>query len=451
MVTSMAEQFNEASAVRSLQLPDEVARAGLPPSTLEVFGERMLARPWFAPDEEITEFGTDLVAFFNLLVSIPHRLFDGDFVRYCEALGLDERRQALVLRAHTGRPPQHARADVYHDGARYKLLELNVGSELAGVEMAEICKTYLDFEPFRQFAEQHDLRYVRTAEKIARVLREVGRPVVSSGEPVIALLEGAGGLARFGAVCRSFQEVMAHFGLDVRVAEVGDVTTKDGKVVLDGTPIDVVLRNYSVNQLLNDPHGEAAAEPVFRAHEEGKTVLFTTMDTVMYSNKGNLALLHDHQLSDAFTSQEADLIDRMLPWTRRLAETQTDVDGETVDLVTHCQAHRDDLILKPRSGFGGIDTFPGWEHTDGEWRDLLTESLAKDFVVQRRVIPLGEPVIDPKTGELEDWGANFGTFITDEGYAGTYIRAAPMVGLGTIGFFANPSTSTTGLFQYPTH
>lgn len=421
----------------------------VPPRYLDCFGDRMMPRPFFVPEDEIRGSAEDLVALFELLVSLPGRLFGGDLRAYCAALGFDDRQTALMLRLGGGRPALFGRSDLYHDGSALKLLEFNVGSQLGGIDQCQVLPALLAVEPFAAFAAEHGLGYVHTGERIAAALRAAAAPVTGGAGPVVALLEANGAMEPLLPLLLSFQEMLGGQGLDVRLGEVGQVREAGGKLLLDGAPVDVVLRYFSVNQLCRDPHGPEAAEPVFRAHEAGGTVLLTTMESFLYANKGCLSLLSDPRRRPAFTDAERETVDRVLPWTRDLAAGPTDVGGETVDLVDWCRANRDRLILKPRDEFGGHGIVVGWTVSDAEWDEAVTDRLARGYVVQERVVQRREPVVDPGTGRLEDWVAAWSAFVTPDGYAGSHVRALPADQTGIIGRGANAATRVTGVFHVP--
>jgi hypothetical protein len=47
------------------------------------------------------------------------------------------------------------------------------------------------------------------------------------------------------------------------------------------------------------------------------------------------------------------------------------------------------------------------------------------WIVQERVLPDPEPVVDPSTGVVVPWSPVWGVFLTPAGYAGLHIRAVP--------------------------
>src|SRR5690606_26488283 len=97
--------------------------------------------------------------------------------------------------------------------------------------------------------------------------------------------------------------------------------------------------------------------------------------------------------------------------------------------------------------YGGAGIVAGWETGEREWRQAL-ETVGAGAIVQQRVIPRQEPVVDPETGSLQQWQAAWGLFVTPRGYAGTYARALPAGEASVIGITANPKTRTAGVFTY---
>ncbi|MFD4141271.1 hypothetical protein [Streptomyces sp. NPDC058572] len=439
MSDHVTEAYNQQCLDGNNGLLNAMARAEFPPLFHASCGHRLLPRPFFIDEGPMRAFADDIRSVFDLLTQLPDRLFDGDLGAYCTALGIPGRQAALMRRFAGGEPVPYGRADIYHDGTSFKLLEFNVGSELGGADRAEIQRALLGVPEFRSFAEAHRLSYVHTGERIAAALRAAAAPLPGGADPVVALVEGDGGLAPYLHLVHSFQEMMQRLGIDLRIGEVGGIREKDGRLLLDGTPVDVVLRYFSAAQTVRTPGGEEAVEPILRAHEEGRVVLFTTFQSSLFANKGCLALLSDERGRGAFTAAEVELIDRVLPWTREL----------TPALVEHCRQNRERLIVKPRADFAGSGIHVGWELSDRDWATVLQESAGGGFIAQERVVPRREPVVSPDTGRTEDWMAAWDVFLTPDGYAGSHIRALPYGAGAVVGMGANPACRTTGPFLVP--
>jgi hypothetical protein len=449
MTDAVTERYIEQCLDQGSRLRHAVADAAFGQRYLECFGDRLMPRPFFVPEAEIRQAADDLTGLFRVLLSLPERLFSGDLAAYCDTVGFDCRQLGLMRRL-AGTPPElYGRSDLYHDGAGFKLLEFNVGSQLGGIDQSQVMPALLRVPAFGDFAAEHRLGYVHTGQQIARSLRAAAAQVGAADAPAVALLEADGALRSLMPLMLSFQEMLAESGIDLRLGEVSQVVNKGGKLYLDGRPIDVVLRYFSAKQVAADPAGIASVEPILHAHEAGGTVLLTTLESLLYASKGCLAILSDPYWRPAFDRGEQELFDRVLPWTRLVVDAETDVGDDTVKLLDYCRAHREELILKPCDDHGGRGITVGWMVDDRDWADALDSAVAEKYIVQERVRQRLEPVVDPATGRLEDWVACWSTFLTPMGYSGAHIRALPCDQLGIINRGANAATRLTGVFSTP--
>jgi hypothetical protein len=421
------------SAARDLVLPDAYA---------DSYGKLLLDRPVLVPTEEVHAFGEDLRGLFRLLVSLPDRLFDGDLAAYCAAVSLDPRLSDLMLRGATGRPQLHGRADAYHDGSAFRLLEFNLGSELGGTDSAQLNRAFLDLPAVARFGGRLGLSYVDTCARVATALRRAAAPTSGAGEPTVALVESRDGLRLHRHVFTALQEALGLHGVDLVLGEIQELRERNGKLVLHGRPLDVLLRYFVAGELAADPSGSELLDTVLRSHASDRTVLFTPLESGLFATKAALALLHDPRVKATYTAAEADLVDRVLPWTRLLSSSP-----DRAELLPQCLARRRSLLLKPGVGYGGVGTTPGWVVDDASWAAALGASAHSDLVVQERVQPALEPVVDAEDGVVRDWVANWGVFVDEEGYAGAFVRALRPED-GSVVSYSNPGTRGTCVSEY---
>lgn len=409
-------------------LVDVVGEAELPPAYRRYWHGTLLSRPLFVPEPELLSCAQDAIAVLDLLGSLPSRAFDGDVARYCATLGIDPTTSRLLASYYDGPPVHYGRADFYHDGSSFTMLEFNVASDLGGLDNASLHRALLHVPAFASFAAEQGLRYVDTAVRVVRALRAAS----PAPDPVVALVCADSDLPAYRDLLGSFVEAFSRLGLDVVLGGLSQVRTRSGRLFLDRTRIDVVLRYFTVDHV---PANTAAVDRILRAHAEGTCVLFTSMSSSLYSNKGALALLSDARWMSA---AERALVDRVLPWTRRL----------THDLVDQCVQQREQLIVKPPRDFGGHGVVAGWETPEADWKELLNEAVRRSCVVQRRVVPAAEPVVDVTTGEVRDWTPAWGLFVTPDGFAGTFIRAVPEGGGAVVNLGANSRARVAAAFTY---
>ncbi|MET9919991.1 hypothetical protein ABZZ04_23280 [Streptomyces sp. NPDC006435] len=401
--------------------------AGLAAGSYRHDGDRaaLLARPVFAPLAGMRSFATDLLATLEVAAQLPGRLFDGDVERYCEVLGMDRRRVSLLNRLGTV-PTLYGRADAYHDGTRFRLLETGLTPAVGASEFTEInTRRWLATPGVGPFARAHGIGFASAPEAVARQLRRAHHALRPGHDPVVVIAEGPGGLKEFGHAWYPVRSVLRGHGLDCRVAELGDFSLgRDGLRLRTGSGevrVDVVFRCFSSSQVLAHPDGPAMLEDVVRAHEEGLAILFSSLNTELYADKGCMALLSDPRWQGADPA-ERQVIDRILPWTRLLSRHGG---PEQAGLLDECRARRTELILKPTATYGGHGVVAGWECDEKRWDEALTRAAAGHAVVQERVVPVPELVYDPRSDREEPWDIVHGIFYGSDGYAGSFARALP--------------------------
>lgn len=407
---------------------------------------RLLLRPMLLSAEEKAGLERDLLGVHRMLASLPERLFGGDLRRYGEGVGLGPAETDLAVRmAAPWPPPLVARGDLYRGAEGFKLLELNVGSPVGGLQCAEINRVMLRADVVRAFAERERLRYADALVIVAELLRRL-HPAAGGG-PVVALAEWPASFATWEPMLRAFATQLGELGFDFRPCHVGQLRERGGRLTLDGSPVDVVFRHFTTSEVMETPGGLDLVEPLVRAHLSGATPMFVPLSTQLLGNKMALAMLSDERYRDSFTAEELALVDRFLPWTRRLGERRVHYRGDEVDLLELCRGAKDRLVLKAGGLFGGHGVHTGWTTSEREWADALDAARGGSYVVQERIVPAIEPVPNA-AGELEPWITNWGVFLTEAGFAGCYLRASPRPDDGVVNL-TNGASNGTVFYQDP--
>ncbi|WP_051817791.1 hypothetical protein [Streptomyces sp. NRRL S-1813] len=437
-------QYNEEFRTPGSGLP-AVAQHVKDFPTLAPWRGEYLARPIFFAEREIREFADDLQHLVEILFSLPDRMFGGDLEAFRSVLGIDDGHWEVIRQFGDLTPPYFGRADMYHDGTSFKLLETNLGSESGGWGLvSEISQAMMEVDAFADFARRNRLGYVHPIRAVVEALRRFGAPVAPGREPVVAILEWRGGLKDYGDLWRNFQSALRSAGLDILLAEVSDVHERGGALYLGDTKIDVVNRAFVPDQIAEEPDGWDLVAPLLRAHRAGGTLLWTPFSSNVFANKACMALVSDPARRRSLSEDECRLIDRVLPWTRLI---NTDVLKSDTELVDECLERRGQLILKANARGGGAGVVVGWETDDATWRRALENSAAEGCVVQQRVMPRPELVVDPISGETEEWHAAYGMFYTPKGCAGAFARMVPAGSGSVISLMAHAKARSAAVFH----
>jgi hypothetical protein len=222
MTDRITAEYNRRCSAGDRPLAESMSQAQLPAELVESMRGRFLPRPFFVPRAEILGCASRVMDLYELMLSIPDRFYDGDRSLYARAVGMDARR-ADYLAPFTERPELYGRADLYHDGESFRLLEFNVGSALGGMDRAQISAALLRVPAFAEFAAEHGLDYVDTGVQVNAALRDAAWPVCGERAPVVAFVDGNGAMAPYLHLAKSFQEMMAAFGIEVLLGELDDV------------------------------------------------------------------------------------------------------------------------------------------------------------------------------------------------------------------------------------
>lgn len=416
---ALTEAYLEGFAASGVA-PSRILEAVLPCTVDTTYFGRSLSRPVFLSHRQIEQLGADLRTLHEALAALPHRVFGGSMVAFARAVGITEAQIELVLRGAPGRASKMSRADMYLDEQGFRVLEMNYGAALGGLDGSVLNKVMVDQPFIGDFVREHGLGYVDPLDGLAATLfDECG--LAPGSRPVVALADWPASFETLEQSLYQSAAVLAPYGLRCYPCHVGQLRCADGRVWLGERAIDVVYRLFLMEDLL-DPSGPGLIDPVLRAAERGEVALFTPMDADLYGSKGALALLSDEQYRHCYTAEELAGLDRILPWTRMIRPGRVTVDEHSVDLFEHALAAQPELIIKPTMMHGGIGVVPGWLTPADEWRQQLEAAMDGPYVLQRRVRPTAEWF--PADSGPEEWSLNWAAFFGSLGYGGMYVRGS---------------------------
>jgi hypothetical protein len=421
----------DRSALTALYL-DEVRQRGLRASDLMgdlpglrsyYYEGKYLSRPLFIGHAECQRLYADVENVRTAVVSLPERLYGGDFAAFAEAAGAYGA-VASVLAPYSKPPTQLARADLFLSQTGFQLLELNAGSAMGGTDNADMCRALLRNPVLAEFARAHGLSYVDTfRSQVDTTLAETG--LDPDSHPVVALTRLPN---HYDEVAMSpYQEDVAadwrKLGVDAHRCHLGELSYGRGRVWLGDKPVDAIYRMFFIG-LLHEHRGlRALLKPILDAVARGEVRMCAPLESDMFSSKATVAMVSDDANRQLFTAAELESIDRIVPWTRLVRPGLVTVpDGSQAELLDYAMSEQNELILKPSMGWEGIGVMPGWELSPEEWQVQLTSVSAPWYVIQKRVRPETE-LFPGEDGELVPWTPVWGLFTGSRGYGGIYVRA----------------------------
>ena len=178
----------------------------------------------------------------------------------------------------------------------------------------------------------------------------------------------------------------------------------------------------------------ATLRALVEAHRTGRTALFTPFDPEVHDSKAAIGLLFEPRVRTKLSDAEIACIDRIMPWTRLIGPAFPTVDQvDRTALIDECSARRKDLVLKPANLYASKGVVLGDQVDDAEWRAWLESPPRPDYVVQERIHPLPETVIDPETDAPVDWSVLWQVFFGPGGYGGSSLRGRRQSQPGAVG------------------
>lgn len=377
----------------------------------EWFTRPLLARPTILDDAQTRQLGTDLPAMLSILQSLPQRLFDGDQLAFARAIGWTQRSVAHALEHLSGPPVPLGRADLVNTPSGFQMVEYNTSSSLGSFEFGELCRAVLTDDAFGPFAESAGLYHVDPlASMVDTLLSTTGHG--PADRPVIALVEWP--TTPISVNSSLFVDLMVDLGFRVVAGTLDELSLTGDGLFLGDVRIDIVYRVFLLKAIADDPAAPEVLATLIEAVRTGAVGLFSPVNADLYGTKTCMALVSDERNRQRFTPGELEIIDRVLPWTRSMADPA---------ITEYVLAHREELVLKPSIGHAGLGVVAGWLRTPEEWAVDVRTALRGEFVVQRRARSVAERFPgaapgDPHSACFLHWGM----FVTGGGLAGGFVK-----------------------------
>lgn len=416
---SLTEEYLAAAAARG-QRASEVVAGAVPRAVDTNYLGRSLSRPAFLERDECRRIADDLDLLHSALTRLPERAFGGDLAAFGRAVGFAESQVAAVRRAHGSAPTRIARADLYKDADGFHLLELNVGSNLGGLDNTELNEAMLEQPFIAEFVAEHDLTYVETMPELVHTLLTEAK-VPTGMRPFVAIADWPDTYPSLEVQLYKSARMLAPLGIDCEPCPVDRLEYRDDRIWLGDRPVDVVYRLFMVADLLK-PDGQRLVEPLLRAAERGQVAVFSPLDADLFGSKGALALLSDEAYRELYTADELACLDRILPWTRMVRAGPVTAGGVRRDLAGYAEANRTELVLKPVAGHSGEGVVLGWQVDPATWRDHVAQAMDGPYILQQRIRPV--PELFPTDDGAEPWLLTWGAILVSNGYGGMWVRGS---------------------------
>ena len=402
---------------------------------LDLNDDLFTLQPWptFINNQTKQIFQEAGVKLFDLVKSIPERVFNND----PEQMGTYYHLPAKELKNQlAGVNRRHidglvGRGDFIISPSGLKCLEYNVASSMGGWQIPIWEHMYLNHPIIDRFLKSCGLK--TRNENLLRLFLE---HVLESTLSIIPgcdteintafVLEGMRDKGK-GTVTsyldKIFKEIMQQKNKDIK----GSVIACD-YCHLNLVDDRIFYKENRVHALVEMYLGYTSPQ-VMAAFKAGNIRLINGPISYVLSDKLNLALLSDPAASQVFSPEEKKIIDRYVPWTRKITPGSTTYQNEKIaSLERFMLSNRERLVIKPSIGLGGRGICLGAKSTGKEWEEAINIAIkGKNWLVQELVESTpGYYQVGENGYDLHDmvWGF----FVFGSRYCGAWNRVMPQKG-----------------------
>ncbi len=400
----------------------------------EVYGvhfDLVAPQPWPAfidsrMRRELEDAGREV---FNLIKSVPERVFDNDVQAISDYLREPPDRVEVQLNGVT---PDHlkgilGRGDFIFTPSGLKCLEYNVTASVGGWSIAFMEPVYLKEPSISEFLRECGAK-VRNKNLMVVFFEHILRDAVNK-YPDAAEINVAVAISSYGKhsedvlhdiqLERLFQETMrlnhSHLKGGIFFGDYQHLDVVDNTLFFKENKIDVLVEMY-----LGDVPLEIM--DVFKA---GNILLYDGPIAPLLANKLMLAVLSEHEDSDLYSPGEREIIKKYIPWTRKAVPGDVTYRSEQFDMEEFLLSAREKLVLKPADGLGGESVCVGKYTSPLLWKEMVKVAFRnKNWLAQEFVSSLPFLYQTAPTGCCGH-DVVWGVFIFGESYAGTFLRVLP--------------------------
>jgi uncharacterized circularly permuted ATP-grasp superfamily protein len=334
------------------------------------FGKRVhcpFLRPFFlsTADEERVRRATETLARIAEKVTLA-AMEDASLLAEFHLRPEEER----LARMPAGKGPAStaSRVDAFLLPESLKFTEYN-GESPAGAGYTETLATiFRDLPMMREFAKRFEVHSYPLSAKLLDALMQTYTEwggTTKRPQMLITDWKEVPTWSEFEILKERFEALR----VPVVLADPRELEWDGKKLTAKGKKIDFVYRRVLLNDIVARPK-ECGA--LVKAYEAQAVCVANNFRCKIPHVKAFFAVLTNGKNAKLFSSEEREVIERHVPWTRVVEDVKTDRNGKPIELLEYIRKNKDDLVIKPSDEYGGTGVTLGWE-TDAKQWDLAIE------------------------------------------------------------------------------
>ena len=241
-------------------------------------------------------------------------------------------------------------------------------------------QSFLELPVMQRFQRQYQLTMIPLRGQVLDTLLTMHQRANRHTPPTIAIVDWdeVPTYSEF----EIFNEYFHKQGVDSFITSPERMDYHNQTLYSDGKAVHIVYKRVLCHEFLAR---YGLDHPLIEALRDGRVTLVNPFRCKPLHKKMSFALLSDEQYAEFYTPQQREAIRRHIPWTRKVADSHTLLDGRKIDLLPYIAEHRQELVLKPNDEYGGKGVVIGWETTHDEWVAALKKAIHEPSIVQRKV------------------------------------------------------------------
>jgi hypothetical protein len=320
------------------------------------------------------------------------------------------------------------RGDFFLSASGLKCLEYNMASNIGGWQLPIFQSMYLENPIIARFVEEYNIKVIDNClvsiafrfvidnglKKFSRAGNEINIALVEEWkkDPLEHTPQEL-------YLCRAYQDLLQkeYPGLtgEIITCNYPHLETRGDGVFFRGKRVHIIIEYY----------GGYVPLEMLTAFQVGDVIIYNGSITPLVAGKLTLALLSENKDSGYFSPEEQEVIEKYVPWSRKIVDSETLYRDKKVKLLDFIRTHREELVMKPSDGMAGVGVYVGVYTPQDQWEKALDEALKHGaWLVQERVEPvrfLYQAGDDGCCLHDSVWGLfNFGSR-----YGGGFLRVMP--------------------------
>lgn len=312
-----------------------------------------------------------------------------------------------------------SRLDTYLTDTGFQFLEYNAENPAGVGDQMQLEKVLFQLPHMRDYLERHEHILPKPHERLLESLRAVYREWGGEQDaPQIAIVDWEG--VSTGSEFAVLKEYFESAGNPTAIIDPHALRYDGERLTAGEFRIDIVYKRIIIHEFLekfDETH------PLSRAYRDGNICLANSFRSKVAHKKAGFAVLSDPGYASLFSSHEAEVIRRHIPWTRIVREGPTIFHGAEADLIDILRTERQRLVLKPNDDYGGHGVVIGWETEPDAWQRAIFTALEKSYVVQERVAvkKVAIPMFTDRV-QCEEMFVDFNPFLFHNRVEGALVR-----------------------------